>query len=152
MKTTPTDTSNDAVVAVIGFDHLVLRCADVEATLAFYAETLGLPTERVEQWRLGRVPFPSVRIDATTLIDLVAQRSTPASGTVGNVGNVGNLDHLCLVVASDTDLTALAASGRVRVVDGPAIRWGAQGNATSLYVSDPDGTVVELRAYPSMAP
>jgi len=33
------------------------------------------------------------------------------------------------------------------VVDGPDTRWGAQGDATSLYVKDPDGNVVELRYY-----
>ncbi len=132
-----------AVVRVTGFDHLVLRCADVETTLAFYADTLGLPGERVDQWHKGMVPFPSVRIDDTTLIDLVAGPSEPVSRPAAN------LDHLCLVVEPNTDLGALAASGRLNVVDGPATRWGAQGNATSLYVTDPDGTVVELRAYPS---
>ena len=134
------------MVRVTGFDHLVLRCSDVENTLAFYAQTLGLPTERVDQWRGGQVPFPSVRIDATTLIDLVACQ--PGSAEARSRGSA-NLDHLCLVVSADTDLSALAASGQMNVVDGPATRWGAQGHATSLYVTDPDGTVVELRAYPS---
>ena len=81
--------------------------------------------------------FPSVRIDATTIIDLFpAERS----GT--------NMDHVCLVV-EPTDLAALGASGRFDVVgDGPVDGlFGAQGLATSLYVRDPDGNTVELRAY-----
>jgi len=41
------------------------------------------------------------------------------------------------------------ASGRFDVVAGPATRYGAQGNGRSLYVRDPDGTVVELRYYPA---
>ena len=48
---------------VTGFDHIVLRCADVEASLAFYCDELGLEPERVEEWRRGEVLFPSVRID-----------------------------------------------------------------------------------------
>lgn len=125
-------------VRVIGFDHLVLRVADVERSLAWYTERLGLAGERVDEWRRGEVVFPSVRIDATTIIDLLAG---PATGT--------NVDHLCLVCEPDTDLHALAASGDFEVVgDGPTPGlFGAQGLATSLYVRDPDGTVVELRAY-----
>lgn len=126
---------SDAAVIVTGFDHLVLRSADVDRSLRFYAGELGLPVEREDLWRAGTVPFPSVRIDATTVIDLLAGER---AGT--------NVDHLCLVV-EPTDLAAVAASGRFEVVDGPAPRWGAQGMATSLYVLDPDRNVVELRTY-----
>ena len=59
-----------AKVQVVGLDHVVLRCADIEASLAFYCDELGLAPERVDEWRRGEVFFPSVRIDATTLIDL----------------------------------------------------------------------------------
>lgn len=130
-----------AAVRVIGFDHLVLNCEDVDRSLRFYHGELGLPIERLELWRAGTVPFPSVRIDATTIIDLLAAPSPPAGAT-----GRGNVDHLCVVI-EPTDLQALADSGRFAVVAGPALRWGAQGNATSLYVRDPDGNVVELRAY-----
>ena len=33
---------------ITGFDHLVLRCADVEETLAFYVDALGLGPVRVD--------------------------------------------------------------------------------------------------------
>ncbi len=129
-------------VEVIGFDHLVLVTPDVERSLRFYHEELGLPTERVELWRAGKVPFPSVRVDATTVIDLLhGQTDVDLAG-----GQRGNLDHLCLVVAP-TDLAGLASSGRFVVAAGPGLRWGAQGVATSLYVLDPDANVVELRTY-----
>ena len=121
---------------VIGFDHLVLNVTDVERSLAWYCDELGLTPERVDEWRRGEVLFPSVRIDAHTLIDLLA---------VDRTGE--NVDHLCLVI-EQTDLAALATSGRFDVVDGPTDGlFGAQGLATSLYVRDPDGNVVELRSY-----
>lgn len=103
--------------------------------MAWYVDVLGLVPLRVDEWRAGRVPFPSVRVDEGTIIDLIEGEHEP-----------GRLDHVCLVV-EPTDLAALAASGRVDVVEGPVTRWGARGEGTSLYVRDPDGTVVELRHY-----
>jgi len=122
-------------VRVTGLDHVVLNVADVERSLAFYCDELGLAPERVEAWRRGEILFPSVRVDATTIIDLLA---APRTGE--------NADHLCLVV-EPVDLEAVKASERFDVVDGPATRFGARGNGKSLYVKDPDGNTVELRHY-----
>jgi catechol 2,3-dioxygenase-like lactoylglutathione lyase family enzyme len=120
---------------VVALDHVVLNVADVERSLAFYCGELGLVAERVDEWRRGEVPFPSVRVDPHTIIDLLA---APRTGE--------NSDHLCLVV-EPTYLDAVKASGRFEVVDGPATRFGARGDGTSLYVKDPDGNTVELRHY-----
>lgn len=125
------------MVRVVGFDHLVLRSSDVERSLAFYCDELGLAPVRVDEWRRGEAPFPSVRVDATTIVDVLA----------GDRDGV-NVDHLCLVI-EPTDLRELAAGGRFDVVGDGAVEglFGAQGFATSLYVRDPDGNVVELRCY-----
>lgn len=125
-------------MTVIGFDHLVLLVEDVERTMAWYVDMLGLQAERLEEWRREEVFFPSVRISPTALIDVIPRGEAPLSAP-------GNVDHFCLVVTDDVH--ALAASGTFDVVDGPDTRWGAQGDATSLYVRDPDGNVVELRRY-----
>ncbi|MDH3683165.1 MAG: VOC family protein [Acidimicrobiia bacterium] len=139
--------SERPVVTVTGLDHIVLRVTDAERSLAFYCETLGLAGDRVDEWRRGDVPFPSVRIDATTIIDLFpADRFPPADGKPVDPAS-GSLDHFCVTI-EPTDLHALAGSGDVDVVRGPQDRlFGAQGYATSLYVADPDGNTVELRSY-----
>ena len=125
-------------VQVTGLDHVVLRVADVERSLGFYTGTLGLGAERVEQWRAGEVLFPSVRIDASTIIDLLPTGENEAVGH--------NVDHLCLVIDGQ-DLQALADSGTFDVVGGPAELFGARGQGQGLYVRDPDGNVIELRHY-----
>lgn len=122
-------------VSVVGLDHIVLNVADTERSLAFYLGELGLAPVRVDEWRRGEVFFASVRVDATTIIDLLEVAP-----------NGRNVDHFCLVV-DRIDLQAVADSGRFEVVDGPDQRYGAQGNGTSLYVRDPDNNIVELRHY-----
>jgi catechol 2,3-dioxygenase-like lactoylglutathione lyase family enzyme len=116
-------------------DHLVLNVADVERSLDWYTGLLGLAGERVDEWRAGEVPFPSVRISAGCIIDLFATERTGE-----------NLDHLCLVVEPG-DVTTIAVDDRFDVVEGPVDRWGARGVGRSVYVRDPDGNTVELRAY-----
>lgn len=123
-------------IQVRGLDHIVLAVADARRSLAWYGERLGLQPLRVAEWEAGEAPFPSVRVDPTTIIDLV---EVPRSGV--------NMDHVCLVI-DPVDLDQLAASPDLDVVEGPVPRWGAQGMATSLYLRDPDGNVVELRHYP----
>jgi catechol 2,3-dioxygenase-like lactoylglutathione lyase family enzyme len=125
------------MVRVRGLDHVVLNCQDVDRSLHWYVEELGLQPVRVDEWRAGTAPFPSVRVDDATIIDLLA---ADRSGV--------NVDHLCLVL-EPTDLGVLAASGRFDVVgDGPVGGlFGARGYATSLYVRDPDDNTIELRAY-----
>ena len=128
----------NALVCIKALDHIALRVQDVEASLSFYADILGLPTERVELWRDNQVPFPSVRLNRDTLIDLME-----------GVSAGSDLNHYCLVIEA-TDMAALKARFEgigVTVQDGPVTRWGAHGEGTSLYVLDPDGHVVELRHY-----
>ncbi|NLU66493.1 VOC family protein [Streptomyces sp. HNM0574] len=127
---------------VTGFDHLVLNVSDVERSLAFYRDRLGLAPVRLAEWRAGEVPFPSVRVSATTIIDLVR---APGGAPQG-----GNVDHICLTVAP-LDWQEVVDSGEFTVLDGPGTRFGARGEAQSLYVRDPDGNTVELRWYPQDA-
>ena len=46
------------LVKITELDHIVLRVRDVETSLRFYTQVLGLPAERVEQWRAGEIRFP----------------------------------------------------------------------------------------------
>lgn len=121
------------MIRVTALDHVVINTTDVERSLAFYCDLLGLEPVRVEEWRRGEVPFPSVRVNGETIIDLLATRRTGE-----------NVNHLCLVI-DPVDFEAVR--GGFEVLDGPATRFGARGNATSLYVRDPDGNTVELRYY-----
>jgi len=126
------------MVQVIGLDHLVLLTSDVERSLEWWTGPLGLAGERVEEWRRGEVPFPSVRIDEGTILDLFQGERTGR-----------NVDHVCVVVDPGTDLDALVAGGTFEVDRGPVQVFGARGMGRSVYVRDPDANLVELRTYPA---
>ena len=119
----------------VSLDHVVLNVTDVERSIAWYVDELGLEPVRLDEFRRGEVLFPSARIDPATVIDFLG---TEPTGT--------NVDHLCLVI-EPTDLDELAASGHFDVVSGPSAVFGARGMGRSVYVRDPDGNLVELRCY-----
>jgi catechol 2,3-dioxygenase-like lactoylglutathione lyase family enzyme len=125
-------------------DHIVLNTRDVDATLHFYTDLLGLSPERVDEFKAGKAPFPSVRINSDTIIDL-----QPATDEERAQDAVANQDHFCLVL-EPTDMEQLASDLRdqdVTVTEGPVTRWGAHGNATSIYITGPDDNLIELRHY-----
>jgi catechol 2,3-dioxygenase-like lactoylglutathione lyase family enzyme len=127
------------MLRVKAFDHLVLNVEDVERALAFYCGPLGLAPVRVDEWRAGKAPFPSVRVSRETILDLVQHPRGES-----------NVDHICLVV-EPLDWSEVIESGAFDVLDGPVSRFGARGRATAIYVRDPDGNVIELRWYPQDA-
>ena len=132
------------LVNITEMDHIVLRTRDVERSLRFYTEVLGMQAERVEQWRAGEVRFPSARLNADTIIDFFASDDIPNSRD-----EVRNQDHFCMVI-DYTDMEALKASFEeigVEIQAGPGKRWGSHGDGISLYIYDPDDNVVELRHY-----
>jgi catechol 2,3-dioxygenase-like lactoylglutathione lyase family enzyme len=125
-----------------GLDHIVLRVTSLERMLHFYCEVLGCSVER-RQEALGLIQLRA----GASLIDLV-----PVSGRLGAMGGAApgeegrNLDHFCLRVEPfDPEVIKrhLAAHG----IDAgePASRYGAEGQGPSMYVSDPEGNVVELK-------
>src|SRR5262249_29208802 len=113
----------------------------------------GLDAERVEAWRRGEVGFPSLRINASTIIDLVSDAGGPSSSGGDSDTSRTNLAHFCLVTDSpnlDAAMHSLAAAG-VAVETGPVTRSGARGNALSIYFRDPDQNLIELRTYAGQA-
>ncbi|HMI96322.1 MAG TPA: VOC family protein [Micropepsaceae bacterium] len=131
--------------ALLGIDHVVLRVADLQRSLAFYVGALGCGIEK-EQAELGLVQLRA----GASLIDLV-----PLDGKLGKAGGAGpgtearNVDHFALEIAP-FDEAAMRAHLTAR---GVAIgeygkRYGAKGNGPSLYLTDPDGNVVELKGPP----
>lgn len=131
---------------IAAMDHIVLNVRDMDAMLDFYMNVLGLEGERIEAFRQGQVPFPSVRINGDTLIDLFPMQSTSEAAAPAQAEN---LNHFCMVI-EPTDMHQVIAhleANGVVVDEGPVPRWGAHGNGTSIYFNDPEKNRIEIRYY-----
>jgi catechol 2,3-dioxygenase-like lactoylglutathione lyase family enzyme len=137
-------------ITVTDLDHIVLNVRDIDRSLTFYTEVLGLHPERLDEFRSGRVGFPSVRINEHTIIDLFPIKNAEAPARSNEKIN-GNLNHFCLVVGHDdfSGIVSYLTERQIAIREGPISRWGARGRATSVYFLDPDGNEIEIRCYPA---
>lgn len=128
-------------------DHIVLNVSDIDRALLFYTGVLGLTGERVELFKAGKVGFPSVRINDATIIDLFPRKTFDGRSITEKVD--GNLNHVCLVVDAVDFAGVLEAlkANQIAIREGPVSRWGARGQATSVYFLDPEGNEIEIRCY-----
>lgn len=128
-------------------DHIVLNMEDEARMLDFYTRVLALKPERLREFHAGTVPFPSVRLNADTIIDFFPKAMWQGTAAPGPGGR--HFNHLCLALGKD-DWDALrgrlAAAG-VAIETGPVPRWGARGSGTSIYFRDPEHNLIEARHY-----
>lgn len=129
-------------------DHIVLNVGDIERSLHFYTEVMGLKAERLDEFRTGKAGFPSVRINADTIIDLFPDQKTPTKHSDGGKA-AGNLNHFCMVTDKEdfAGIVEYLKENKIIIREGPISRWGARGRATSVYFLDPDGNEIEIRCY-----
>jgi len=128
-------------------DHIVLNAIDETLMIEFYTNVLEFKPERLDKYKAGRVPFPSVRLNETTIIDLFPKKLW-AEGRI-NPSTSTNLNHFCITLTKSewTRLRARLERNRTLIDIGPVPRWGAKGAGTSVYFKDPEGNVIEARYY-----
>ncbi|MEU3843579.1 VOC family protein [Streptomyces sp. NPDC028635] len=133
-------------------DHVVLWVRDPVASAGFYEKAVGLAPVRLAEFSDGRAPFPSVRVNDETIIDLMplstARRMTVLPGAADSAGHPVN--HICLSLTGDAfdALRLRLQEGAVPVSDLAHDSFGARGAARrSFYFRDPDGNVFEARHY-----
>ena len=120
-------------------DHLVLTVADIDTTLAFYRDVLGMQAiaftvaDGSTRWALR---FGAQKINLHQQgAEFDPKAARPAPGTA----------DLCFL--SDVPLADwqahLQATG-TKIEEGPVRRTGATGPITSIYLRDPDGNLIEV--------
>lgn len=120
-------------------DHLVLTVSNVEETVRFYSEVLGMRAVTFGEDRRA-LAFGRQKINlhqAGREFEPKATRPTPGSA------------DFCLITRTPPDevMDHLGAHG-VEVFEGPVEKAGALGPMQSVYFRDPDGNLVEVSCYP----
>jgi glyoxylase I family protein len=135
-------------IKISELDHIVLNVGDIERSLKFYTGVMGLKAERLDDFRSGKVGFPSVRINSDTIIDLFPSQERQSRHS-GGEKTAGNLNHFCMVTGKEdfAGIVDYLKENSIAIREGPVSRWGARGRATSVYFLDPDGNEIEVRCY-----
>lgn len=133
------------MLSIRDIDHVVLRVVDLPAMLAFYCDVLGCAVER--------------RVDDLGLVQLRAGRSlidlVPVDSPLGRIGGAPpgrggrNMDHFCVRVEPfDERAIRRHLAGHGVEAGHTESRYGAEGQGPSIYISDPEENVVELKGPP----
>ena len=120
---------------ITSLDHVVLTVRDLNATVRFYVEGLGMELREFEDGRKA-LHFGAQKIN----LHLAGREFEPKAATP----TPGSTD-LCFL--SDNPLAEVArhlqAQGHA-VIEGPVARTGAVGPIVSIYLRDPDGNLIEI--------
>ena len=120
-------------------DHIVLTCHDVERTVAFYQQVLGMEPVTFAGGRRG-LAFGRQKFNlhqAGREFDPKALKPTP-----------GAID-LCLITLTPlADVQDHLKANGVAIIEGPVQKTGATGPIQSVYFRDPDGNLIEVSNYP----
>ena len=119
-------------------DHIVLTAFDVQRTIDFYSQVLGMEPITFAGGRRG-LAFGRQKINlhqAGKEFEPKALKPVP-----------GALD-LCFITETPLDeVIAQLESHGVAIAEGPVPKTGALGPMTSVYFRDPDGNLIEVSNY-----
>lgn len=121
-----------------GVDHLALICSDLEATIRFYTEVLGMHLTKIVQ---NRDEPTSTHI----FLDMgggnqLAFFDFPEQGPAPTIRGIGSMHHLALKARPEQYRAILAT------IEARHLEHSAHGSrdAGSVYLRDPDGILLEV--------
>ena len=131
------------MIRIKNIDHVVIRARDPERLIRFYCEVLGCSVEKESSEELGLFQLRA----GASLIDIVS-----VHGMLGRQGGAGpgregrNMHHFCVRVDpfDENEIRAFLQQKGIQASE-LEIHYGAEGYGPSLYLSDPEDNVIELK-------
>jgi catechol 2,3-dioxygenase-like lactoylglutathione lyase family enzyme len=125
-------------VRIDRLDHLVLTVADIDRTVAFYRDVLGMEAVTFGGGRTA-MTFGRSKIN----LHRVGHEFEPKA-----LRPVAGSADLCLIAADPLEqVCADLERHGVAIEEGPVDRTGAVGQLRSVYLRDPDGNLIEVSNY-----
>lgn len=119
-------------------DHLVLTVANIDATVEFYRDLMGMQKIEFGEGRVA-LAFGQQKIN----LHQSGAEFEPKAGRV----QPGSAD-LCFIIDDPVAEARAEIEARgIEVIDGPVERTGALGKIVSLYLRDPDDNLIEVSNY-----
>lgn len=119
-------------------DHLVLTVNNLEATISFYTQVLGMQLEVFGTNRKA-LTFGQQKINLHSADEPIkphADKPTPGSA------------DLCLITLTPiSDVISHLNNLNITIEEGPVPRTGALGPIISIYLRDPDSNLIEISNY-----
>lgn len=124
-------------------DHINIQVPEdrVDDAVAFYQEGLGFSPENLDAYREGERPLFSFRLTDASVIHI-----RPVDPSEFEPSDRSSYDHFAIVLDADIDkihATLEEADIDIRRSSNPL---GATGRNPAVYVEDPFGYVIELKA------
>ena len=125
---------------ITSIDHIVLTSKDVDKTIKFYTQILGMTLERFpvanEKNERLALKFGNQKIN-------IHDASSPFSPHAANPTS-GSVDICFLSHIDLKEWGKIFATNKITIESGPVRKTGATGPLMSLYVRDPDGNLIEI--------
>jgi catechol 2,3-dioxygenase-like lactoylglutathione lyase family enzyme len=128
---------SDMAITMDSLDHLVLTVANIDITVDFYTEVLGMELSTVE----GRkaLTFGEQMIKLQQRGHEVSPKAAHPTSGAGDI---------CFITSTPLDEVIRSLNEqKIRIEEGPVERNGAMGKMRSIYVRDPDKNLVEISNY-----
>jgi len=126
------------MISINRLDHLVLTVKDINKTVEFYTNILGMKKEIFKENRMA-LKYGNQKIN----LHLLGKEFEPKAFNVKE----GSAD-LCFIVEEPIeDIFAFLVSRNIDIEEGIVKRTGANGPIQSIYIRDPDLNLIELSTY-----
>jgi catechol 2,3-dioxygenase-like lactoylglutathione lyase family enzyme len=129
--------ASDMAITMDSLDHLVLTVANIDISVDFYTEVLGMELFTVNGRKALAFGEQMIKLQQRGH-EATPRAAHPTSGSA----------DLCFITSSPLDdVMRHLNEQKVHIEEGPVERNGAMGKMRSIYVRDPDKNLVEISNY-----
>jgi catechol 2,3-dioxygenase-like lactoylglutathione lyase family enzyme len=129
--------ASDMAITMDSLDHLVLTVANIDITVDYYTEVLGMELFSVDGRKALTFGEQMIKLQQRGH-EVNPKAAHPTAGAA----------DLCFITSTPLEeVISHLSDQKVRIEEGPVERNGAMGKMRSIYVRDPDKNLVEISNY-----